>query len=150
MHSVAAALAKSFSNLPATPPMSLRGGNARDSYEAVPTFDPAADKVTPEYLEAHYWGISHLDNQSWRFYLPHLLGHALQNISNPTSSATDTFLFSLRPPDRDPPRFGLLSGAEEQAVVAVLDRLAFSEGSVWREPAMIALEEYWAPGATYR
>jgi hypothetical protein len=150
MDSVTTELAKSFSDLPTAPAMSLRGGNALDSYDAAPAFDPETDRVTPEYLEAHHWGISHLDNQSWRFYLPHLLGHALQNMSNPTSSATDTFLFSLRPPDRDPPRFGSLSGTEEQAVVAVLDKLAFSEESVWREPAMIALEEYWAPGATYR
>lgn len=150
MDSVAADLAKSFSNLPNTPPMSLRAGNALDGYEAVPTFDPVIDKVTPDYLERHCWGISHLDSRSWRFYLPHLLSHASQNISNPASGATDTLLFSLRPPDRDPPRFGSLSSAEEQLVVAVLDKLAFSDESVWREPAMIALEEYWAPGATYR
>lgn len=150
MDSVAADLTKSFSDLPAAPLMSLRGGSALDSYEAAPAFDPAIDQVTPGYLEAHFWGISYLDSHSWRFYLPHLLSHALQNISNPASNATDTFLFSLRPPDRDPPRFGSLSGTEEQAVVTVLDRLAFSEESVWRESAMIALEEYWAPGATCR
>ena len=150
MDSITADLAKSFSDLPAAPPMSLRGGNAVDDYEAAPAFDPVTDQVTPEYLEAHFWGIPHLDSQSWRFYLPHLLSHALQNISNPGSNATDTFLFSLRPPDRDPPRFGSLSGTEEQVVAAVLDKLAFSEESVWKEQAMIALEEYWAPGATYR
>ena len=130
--------------------MSLRGGNALDSYDAAQAFDPVRDEVTPDYLEANHWGIPHLDSESWRFYLPHLLGHALQNIANPASAATDTFLFSLRPPDRDPPRFGSLSRAEEQVVVGVLDTLAFSDQSVWRESAMIALEEYWAPGATYR
>ena len=98
MDSVVANLAKSFSDLPTTPPMSLRGGDALNSYEPAPAFDPVTDKVTPEYLEAHHWGIPHMDNQSWRFYLPHLLSHALRNISNPESSATDTFLFSLRPP----------------------------------------------------
>ncbi len=150
MDSSVAILGKSFGNLPASPPMSLRGGNALDDYEVAPEFDPALDAITREYLETHFWGIAHLDTQSWRFYLPHLLGHALQNIANPASNATDAFLSSLRPPDRDPPRFGSLTSAEEQVVVAVLDKLAFSEESVWREPAMIALEEYWAPGATYR
>ena len=150
MESIAADLAKCFSDLPASPPMSLRGGNALDGYEAAPAYDSVIDRVTPAYLEAHFWGIAHLDSQSWRFYLPHLLGHALQNISNPTSNATDALLFSLRPPDRDPPRFGSLEGSEEQVVVEVLNKLAFSEESAWREPAMIALEEYWAPGANYR
>lgn len=150
MDSDTAILIEHFGDLPAAPPMSLRAGSALDSYEVPPLFDPALDHATPEYLEAHFWGIPHLDHQSWRFYLPRLLGHALRNIANPASNATDAFLFSLRPPDRDPPRFGSLSGPEEQAVVAVLDRLAFAEDSVWREPAMIALEEYWAPGATYR
>jgi len=150
MDSIAASLAKCFSDLPVIPAMSLRAGNAVDGYEAAPQYDPAMDGVTPEYLEAYFWGIAHLDSQSWRYYLPHLLGYALQNISNPASNATDAFLFSLRPPDRDPPRFGSLSGSEEQVVVEVLEKLAFSGESAWREPAMIALEEYWAPGATYR
>ena len=92
----------------------------------------------------------HLDAESWRFYLPHLLRYALDNIANPASNAIDSILHSLRPPDRDPPRFGALTRAQQAAVVAALDQLAFSEHSVWKEPAMIALEEYWAPGATYR
>ena len=115
MESIAADLAKCFSDLPASPPVSLLGGNALDGYEAAPAYDSVIDRVTPAYLEAHFWGIAHLDSQSWRFYLPHLLGHALQNISNPTSNATDALLFSLRPPDRDPPRFGSLSGCRRSA-----------------------------------
>lgn len=130
--------------------MSLRAGNAIDDYAQAPPFEPTIDAVTPEYLERYAWGLHHLDAVSWRYYLPHLLRHALQNIGNPASNATDTLLASLRPPDRQPPRFGALSAAEEGAVVAALDRLAFAEESVWSAPAQVALEEYWAPGATYR
>ncbi|QDH69712.1 DUF6714 family protein [Marilutibacter alkalisoli] len=150
MESIVANLNKSFGDLPASPPMSLRGGNSLDDYQAAPAFDPELDRITPEYLETYFWGISYLDTQSWRFYLPHLLGYALKNTANPHSNATDSFLSSLRPPDRDPPRFGSLTVAEEQVVVAVLDKLAFSDQSVWQESAQVALEEYWAPGATYR
>ena len=137
-------------DLPVTPAMSLRGGNAVDDHAPVPPFDAVLDQITPEYFEMYFWGISHLDAESWRFYLPHLLHYALDNIASPESNAIDAFLYSLRPPDRTPPRFGALTSTEEAAIVATLDQLAFSEESVWKEPAMIALEEYWAPGANYR
>lgn len=150
MDSIAAVIAKSFVGLPAHPPMSLRGGNALDDYETAPAFDPVIDKVSSKYLEKYYLGITHLDSESWRFYLPHYLVHSIHNISDPSSTAVDFFFASLRPPDRDPPRFGALSKEEEAAVVAVLDQLAFSDESAWREQAMIALEEYWGAGATYR
>lgn len=143
-------LSNIFGNLPATPAMSLRGGNAVDDHVPVPSFDSTLDQITPEYFEMYFWGIHHLDAESWRFYLPHFLRYALDNIASPASNAIDTFLYSLRPPDRIPPRFGVLTPAEETAIVATLDQLAFSEESAWKEPAMIALEEYWAPGASYR
>ena len=150
MDSVASILAQSFDVSAVTPVMSLRGGSALDDYEIPPPFDPIVDEVTPAYLEAQYWGIHHLDSQSWLFYLPHLLAHALRNRSNSASGATGTFLFSLRPPDREPPRFGSLSDAQAKAVVAVLDTLAFADESAWRDEAIVALEEYWAPGARHR
>ena len=143
-------LSDAFGDLPATPAMSLRGGNAVDDYAPVPPFDAVLDRITPEYFEMYFWGIHHLDAESWRFYLPHLLRYALDNIASPESNAIDAFLYSLRPPDYNPPRFGALTPAQEAAVVTALDQLAFSEQSVWQEPAMIALEEYWAPGAAYR
>ena len=64
--------------------------------------------------------------------------------------AVDSFLASLRPPDRSPPRFAALNPEQEAAVVAVLDLLAFNDRSKWQQAAIIALEEYWAPGASYR
>ena len=141
---------KSFRGLPEYPSISLRGANALDNYEAVPAFDPSIDEPTPEYFEQYFWGIAHLDSESWRFYLPHLLIYALNGLSKPNSNAIDALLSSLTTPDRDPPRFGSLSKDEESSVVAVLDILAFSEDSEWKEQAMVALEEYWGPGATYR
>ena len=139
-----------FSNLPADPRMSLRAGDFADNYEAAPPFSDALDQITATYLEEYFWGLSHLDAESWLFYLPHLLRYSLENISNPASNAIDAFLFSLRPPDRDPPRFGSLDVEQAKAVAVVLDQLAFADNSAWKEQAMIALEEYWAPGATYR
>ena len=134
----------------AAPFMSLRAGNAADDHAPLPPFDPVIDRITPEYFEEYFWGISHLDSESWRYYLPHFLAYARDNISDPASNAIDAFLSSLRPPDHDPPRLGALTESQVKEVVTLLDELAFSEHSVWQEQAMIALEEYWAPGATYR
>ncbi|WP_019139979.1 DUF6714 family protein [Noviherbaspirillum massiliense] len=141
---------EAFAGLPAMPAMSLRGGDAVDEYAPVPPYDPDADCPTGDYFERYFWELPHLDADSWRYYLPFLLEYALENIGNSESNAVDAFLFSLRPPDRDPPRFGALSLQQDQAVVAVLDRLAFVPESVWKEPAMTALEEYWGPGAIHR
>lgn len=132
------------------PPMSLRGGYACDQYREPPAFDAELDRPTPEYLERYYWGIAHLDAESWRYYLPIFIEHALRNIANPGSMAVDAFLASLRPPDREPPRLESLSAEEEAEVIRLLDRLAFGDDSAWKSPAITALEEYWAPGALYR
>ena len=130
--------------------MSLRAGNAADSCALAPPFDHELDRITPGYLEENFWGLSHIDADSWLFYLPHFLRYSVENIANPSSNAIESFLFSLRPPDHEPPRFRALSSEQEQAVVGVLDQLAFADNSAWTEDAMIALEEYWAPGANYR
>lgn len=132
------------------PPMSLRGGAAVDDGHAAPDFDAAVDRPTSRYLEEYYWGVPHLDAVSWRYYLPIFIEHALCNVAAAGSNAVDTFLASLRPPDRDPPRFASLSAEQEGAVVAMLERLAFDEASTWKSQAMLALEEYWGPGALYR
>lgn len=148
MDSISADLTKAFTS-PMLPAMSLRAGSAVDGYETPPPFDAALDAVTADYLEHYFWGLPHLDAVSWRYYLPILLGHALANLGNPKSMAVDALLASLRPPDRSPPRFALLSEAQTQMVCSVLEALAFQEDSAWKDPAILALEEYWAPGATY-
>ena len=135
---------------PGIPPLSLRGGNALDDGLDVPAYDAQVDAPTAQYFEANHCGISYLDPISWRYYLPLFQAYALQNIRNPNSLAIESFLSSLRPPDRDPPRLESLSPDQKAAVVAFLDRLAFDEQSAWKSQAITALEEYWAPGALYR
>jgi hypothetical protein len=135
---------------PLFPPLSLRGGDAIDDGEVPPPYDAVIDRVTPEYLEKYSGGIFYLDPVSWRYYLPIFIGYAFSNVSNPASMAVDRFLFSLRPPDREPSRFNCLSQADRDEIVFILDKLAFEDSSAWKEPATTALEEYWAPGALYR
>ena len=135
----------------AIPAMTLRGGAAVDGYEAPPAHDPEADEPTDAYLNAYaYWGLAHLDPASWRHYLPGLIDYALRHLGEPGEMVTEGLLASLRPPDREPPRLGSLSGEQEAVVVAVLDLLAFDERSACRELAMQVLEEYWVPNALYR
>ena len=133
----------------ASPTMSLRAADAIDDRVPPPPFDVRLDLPTPDYLERYSGGVPHLDAASWRYYLPHFLQHCDDHLTNPASNAVMAILFSLRPPDRDPPRFGTLTDQQVSSVVAVLDRLAFTETSEWKEEAAIALEEYWAPGANY-
>jgi hypothetical protein len=132
------------------PKICLRAGNAMDNYEEPPKYDPIVDKPTDEYLEKYYWGIAYLDPDSWKHYLPILINYTIRNKVNSGAMVIDSFLASLRPPDREPPRLGSLSIDEEKAVIEVLDSLAFSEDSGWNETAIMLLEEYWAPGALYR
>ena len=133
-----------------TPPrITLRGGNALDSYDLPEPFDPLLDTVSDDYLERHWWGVAHLDAPSWRHYLPQLIDDSLRH-RHDYRMATEALLFSLRPPDREPPRLAALSPAEEAVVCDFLDVMAFDERSVHQELAGTALEEWWAPGALYR
>lgn len=131
------------------PPMTLRAGNAIDDYEEPPTFDPRVDAPTEEYLEAFYWGLPYLDSQSWRYYLSFFIEYAVHHITDSTTMVMDALLASLRPPDREPPRFKSLSQQQREVVIAVLDMLAFRDESAWKESAIVVLEEYWGPGAIY-
>ena len=149
MSNLHAILGSAFANMPEMPEMSLRAGNALDDGNRPLAFDPEADQATGVYLEENHWGIAHLDAASWQYYLPILINYAIVNLSNPHSMAVDSFLSSLRPPDRDPQRFGSLSEEQKSAVTGLLDLLAFQEGSAWSESAIVALEERWAPGSTF-
>lgn len=126
-----------------TPSVSLRGGNALDDYETPPPYAPEVDRPDAAYIEAFHYGIHFLDPESWLYYLPILLTYSLGEMEAGTSNAVDTFLFSLRPPDRDPPRFGLLSRPQKKLVVEVLEKLGFSETSKFQDDALAALQEYW-------
>lgn len=137
----------------AVPPMTLRAGDAVDAYADPPPYDPAVDEPTDAYLEKYaFSGLPYLDGASWRHYLPRLIDYAFHHLHRhtPGTMAIDGLLSSLRPPDREPPRLGSLTPAQEAVVVAFLDALAFGEHSVHQDFAMQVLEEYWVPGALYR
>src|SRR5215207_9580398 len=137
----------------AVPPITLRGGDALDSYSTPPLYDAAIDESVDAYLEQYAFnGLIFLDPPSWRHYLPRLIDYALRNIASnaPGTMAIDGLLSSLRPPERDPPRLGSLTTEQEVVIRAVLAELAFAEDSVYKEDAMQVIEEWWMPGALYR
>jgi hypothetical protein len=131
------------------PSITLRGGNAIDEYSPPPPFEPDVDAVTDKYLETYPWGVSYLDANSWKHYLPSLFEYALRHVDS-GSLVIEALLNSLRPPDRDPPRLASLSIEQEALVTQFLDVLAFSKESANQELACQVLEEWWAPGALYR
>jgi hypothetical protein len=133
------------------PPMSLRGGNDVDSYDLPTPYDLAADEPTDAYIELHAFNaLPHLDPVSWRHHLPPLIGYALARLADPGDLAVEGLLYSLRPPDRDPPRLGSLSDEQEAVVVEFLDVLAFDDASTYQDLARQVLEEWWVPNALYR
>jgi hypothetical protein len=139
-------------DIEAPPPMTLRGGNAVDSYESPPPYDAAIDQPTDAYLATHtYWGLGYLDAASWRHYLPQLIAYTFRHLADPTTMAPEGLLFSLRPPDREPPRLATLSHQQEAVIVAFLENLAFSDDAgYYQEDALQILEEWWLPNALYR
>jgi len=132
------------------PPLTLRGGNAVDSYDDAEPFDPACDEATDAYIEAYaFWGLGYLDAQSWRHYLPLLISYAFRRPDDP-AMAVEALIRSLRPPDRYPPRLATLTAEQETVVVAFLETLALGDGPGYmREDARQALE-WWLPGARHR
>ena len=137
----------------ATPSITLRGGDALDSYSEPPPYDAAVDAPTDAYLETYAFnGMVFVDPPSWRHYLPRLIDYALRNIASnaPGTMAIDGLLWALRPPDRDPPRLASLTAEQEAVIVAVLDELAFAPDSVYQADAMQVLQEWWIPDALYR
>ena len=130
----------------AFPAMTLRSGEALDGGHAAIPHDVVADAVSDDYIEAHPWGIGWLDAGSWRHYLPFMMAYALRHESE-TSDVVDALLNSFRPPDRNPPRLGSLTKAQESVVLRFLDVLAHGAASANVDLAMQVLGEWWTPGA---
>ena len=62
------------------PPMTLRGGDAVDSYDLPPPYDEELDQPTDDYLQQYaYFALPHLDALSWRYYLPFLIDYSLRH-----------------------------------------------------------------------
>lgn len=134
----------------AAPPMTLRGGEAEDSYNAAPPYDAVHDELTDAYIEAYaFWGLAHLDPASWRHYLPPLIDYTFRHMDDP-KMAVEGLLHSLRPPDREPPRLASLTAEQEAVIVEFLEEVACSEDSANRDFAIQVLEEWWIPNALYR
>jgi hypothetical protein len=131
------------------PLISLRGGNQIDDYEEPSPFDPSDDGVTDEYLHKYCVGLTFLDAASWRHYLPYFIDYSVRHISA-GELATNSLIWSLRPPDRDPPRLSTLTADQEAVITQFLELLAFDDNSSWQEGACQALDEWWLPGARYR
>ncbi len=130
------------------PPMTLRGGDAVDSYDLAPPYDEELDQPTDDYLQQYaYFALPHLDALSWRYYLPFLIDYALRHATAeapPESSlVVEGTLSSLRPPDREPPRLSVLKAEQESVIIKFLDILAFDERSDYQDYGMQVLEEYW-------
>jgi hypothetical protein len=138
-------------DLAVPPPLTLRGGNAVDSYSRAEHFDETLDQPTDAYLEGFaFWGLGYLDAQSWRHYLPRLIDYSLRRPDDPAMVA-EALVRSLSPPDRYPPRLASLSSAQELVVTAFLEHLALGDaGSALKEDAQQALEEWWLPNPRSR
>ena len=136
----------------ALPAITLRGGNALDSYDTPPPHDPQLDAPTDEYFAAYgFWSLAFLDPASWRHYLPQLIDYTFRHIDDPNTMAPEGLLFSLRPPDHDPPRLASLTPEQEGVIVAFLEELAFGDNAgYFQNDAMQILEEWWLPNALYR
>ncbi len=134
------------------PALTLRGGDAVDSYDTPPPYDPQLDAPTDEYVAAYtFWGLGYLDAASWRHYLPRLIDYTFQHIDDPNTMAPEGLLYSLRPPDREPPRLASLTPEQEAVIVVFLEELAFSDDSgYYQADAMQILDEWWLPNALYR
>ena len=153
--STAAIVARAFeafrADATATPPLSLRGANALDSYDQPMPFDPAEDEPTDSYLERFaFWGLGYLDARSWRHYLPRLIDYAFR-LPNDPAMVTEALVRSLGPPDRYPPRLGTLDTEQEGVVRSFLEQVALGDGlSHVQADAQQALEEWWLPNPRSR
>jgi hypothetical protein len=139
-------------DIEAEPTISLRSGDSIDSYMGEVPYDPVLDAPTDEYLERYGdWSLGYLDAAPWRHYLPRLIDYVFRNLNRRATMVSDGLLFSLRPPDREPPRLATLTPEQESVVTAFLEDLAFSDDTMsFQEEALVILEEWWLPNARYR
>jgi len=148
---VARALDAFAQDLAVEPPLTLRGGNDIDGYDHPQPYDAERDHPTDTYLEQFaFWGLTYLDGQSWRHYLPRLIDYAIRHPDDPRM-VIEALVRSLRPPDRYPPRLGSLSAEQESVVTSFLELVGLGElCPPLRDEAQQALEEWWHPNPRSR
>jgi hypothetical protein len=144
-------ISAAFPNGAAHAVLSGRQGDEIDSHETPSPDDLPEDwrSVSERELEEHQWGLTHLDVESWRFYLPAFLAYSVRHFSRGESLVIAACLSNLRPPDRVPPRFSTLVDSQRQVVVRVLEFLAFGCESDFTADACQVLEEYWIEHPLY-
>ena len=132
------------------PSMSLRSGVAIDVYQLPVPFDAEIDQPTDDYIEANaYFALPHLDTASWKHYLPHLIEYVLDDEKHLNSMVGEGLLWSLRPPDREPPRLESLTKEQKEVITNFLSFLAFEKNSSLESLACQVLEEYWIEDSIY-
>jgi hypothetical protein len=130
--------------------MTLRGGDARDSYGTLSPMDEKLDKICDEYLERYFWGCHHIDPDSWKHYLPGLIDYTLRHLSDGGSLVVGALLSTLRPGSADDPKISSLNHAQEVIICQFLDKLAFADGSAFQTDAQQVMEEFWVNHSIYR
>ncbi|MFA6172757.1 MAG: DUF6714 family protein [Kiritimatiellales bacterium] len=131
--------------------LSLRQGDEIDSHNT-PTPDALPvdwREVSERELEKHQWGFTHLDAESWRFYLPAFLAYSVRHFTRDGSLVIMACLNNLRPPDKVPSRFSTLTDSQRQAVISVWEFLTFGVESNFTANACQVLEEYWIERPLY-
>src|SRR5690606_17943789 len=128
-----------------------RQGDEMDNHDTPTPDDLPEDwrEIPERELEEHQWGLAHLDAASWHFHLPAFLAYSVRHFSRGESLVIAACLSSLRPPDRVPSRFRLLTDTQRQVVVSILEFLAFGCESDFSDAASQALEEYWIENPLY-
>lgn len=74
------------------PKMSLRGGNAVDSLNKPPDFDRIKDNESDDYLKKYICGLSFLDMDSVKYYVPILARYVHRNYPDDSDNVIEDFL----------------------------------------------------------
>jgi hypothetical protein len=75
-----------------SPKMSLRGGNAIDSLNKPPDFDRIRDNESDDYLKKNICGLSFLDMDSVKYYVPILARYAHRKYPDDSDNVIEDFL----------------------------------------------------------
>lgn len=134
------------------PPTTLRSADAINNYDEPIPYDPNLDEPTDEYIEHFtYWGQIYLDPASWKYYLPKWIDYIFHHEEDKASMVTEGVIYSLRPPDREPPRLASLNKDQEAVIVSFLKHVAASGTLEYNgEMAQRVLEEWYLPNALFR
>jgi hypothetical protein len=75
-----------------TPPMSLRSGEDADSYRVARPYVPEDAPTQALIGQLAFWALPHLDAESWRHHLPHLIEYGLAHRSDAGDLAVEAIV----------------------------------------------------------